>query len=189
MLIFNVPYKIKKSIPQFILDVLTDKIVLAGGAARAIFTKEPIHDFDLFVNTDQEVYDLEKYFIGLNGTLKFKCPKNELTTVVVQDAKIQIIKVAQFKNIDELLDSFDFTVCLFATNGSQLFVLHQEVLRHAKNKWLLLHKLTYPTATLKRTAKYIKYGYYATSKLYQDIVEKLWERDPNIKDTQLVYVD
>jgi hypothetical protein len=189
MLEFKISLKRKKIIPNYIDYILNDECILGGGAARSIFTKEKINDYDLFPNSFKKMEEIKSYFLSLGATIKFECPEKKLISLMYKNEKIQLIKTQEYNNVYELLDSFDFTCTQFAYFNNILYVYKSDCLSDAKRKHLILHKLTYPAATIKRINKYVNYGYKTYPSLYSNIAKLIYDRTNTIKDSALVYID
>lgn len=164
------------------------KVWLAGGAARSIFTKEPINDYDIFFKDYLALLETKQSLEKIKECkLVFACKSNKLFTYKLHGIKIQLITHKFFKNEDELIDSFDFECTRFLTDGITLFTT-DIALSDAKRKKLRMHKLSYPAATIKRINKYISRGYTPVQGFYESIVDKIQE-NKEIIDSDLVYID
>lgn len=186
---FKISQKRKYMIPSYIDYILSEDSILAGGAARSLFTRDKINDFDIFPKSIKKMEELKQYFVGLGAVVKFECPEKKLISLTYNKNKIQIIYTDSFSNVEELLDKFDFTCTQFAYYNNKLYVYNINCLSEAKRKHLILHKLTYPAATIKRIHKYLNYGYKAYPSLYTNISKLIYDRSNTIKDSQLVYID
>lgn len=156
--------------------------LLAGGAIRrAILGDNLDSDFDFFfedtAGSDKFVVDLTKEVQG-GGAKVSEIYKNDynisftISGLVMKlgngletspiTAKIQIITIVQPQSAQELLDSFDFTICQFATDFTNLYC-GDTALFDAGRRRLVVNKITYPVASLRRMFKYADQGFYACS--------------------------
>lgn len=136
------------------------QVWIAGGAIRASLMGEPIADYDLFFS-DQDAMERTKDRITEMGlTLVFSCPQGELFTYKGSGQKVQLICKRLYASPAELIDTFDLTPAMFAYDGLRI-VTTRDAIRHARNRDIHIHRLTYPVATLSRIARYQRKGYYA----------------------------
>lgn len=130
-------------------------VVIAGGAVRDhIMGKKP-KDYDLFLlktNFSKEniakIAEIVRDLPIIEGII----PEHQsepflIKTVLWKGATIQIM-CTPFENITDLLESFDWNVCLFAYDGQEW--IRTEVRHITAGESLKLQKITYPLATLRR---------------------------------------
>lgn len=150
---------------------------IAGGAVRAYLTNQPITtDYDLF-------FDNEDHFNEVTKDLRVVY-NNEMMSVFKPDGlHIQAMKI--YLPIEELLDSFDFTICQFALRDG---IIHttQEALLDLGRKALVPHKITYPIASYRRSVKYQGYGFKMCKGSVTDFLEQI--SNTNLY-TDTVYID
>lgn len=164
--------------------------VLAGGAVRDCLYGRTPTDYDIFFITTSYIdqiglTDLEQRIANVSNRLMnagarkvFECPENMLTTFDLNGTKVQLINrmKAPYRGVKELFDSFDFHVCQFAFYGNSVY-LTREAVKSMMTKRLTLHKLTYPSATINRLAKYKDKGFF-TGECIGDIVDTLGQVTP-----------
>ena len=127
---------------------------LAGGAIRRALMGKPPADFDFFF-ASQEQYDEVYAKLGEpRYTNKFNA------TFDVEGMKVQIIMHKFFADVDELIDSFDYTICQFVWDGEGLHY-PSVALIDAINERLVVHKITYGISSMRRLIKYTSQGYHA----------------------------
>lgn len=73
-------------------------------------------------------------------------------------ATIQIIKRQYYQTVGALLGDFDFTVCMFATDGTQIAYFPQGLI-DAKNMNLRIHRIHKDSILVHRFYKYLANGY------------------------------
>jgi hypothetical protein len=135
--------------------------VIAGGAAARFYQKKNIEHEDVDIWFETEEYfkfykDNIKNFV--DSVLNTMNTANAVTYDVIickKQYKIQLIK-RFYPTTEELLDSFDISVCQVATDGEQWF-LGQHFAKDLKNHKLRVVK--YHSTLLKRLFKYWSYGY------------------------------
>lgn len=86
--------------------------------------------------------------------------------------KIQAIKKYYPKNLQELFESFDFTVCQFATDGTHM-VATKEAIEDCEKKTLNVIKNTTRNITPLRITKYAAYGFTPSNDMMKDVIESL----------------
>lgn len=183
--------RLARNFPSVITDILHifyGDLILAGGSLRSYLNSEPVDDYDLFL-FDSDKFDIVKnYLVKYGFRIKFECPEKKLLTLKHRNIKIQIISGLQVNNVENLLDSFDITVCQLATDGLYLFVYNKQVLKDLKNKHINFHKLQYPAATLGRILKYNKKGYILTPDAKIKFIDMIKNNQSEINGS-LVYID
>ncbi len=140
---------------------------VAGGAVRSVFASEKISDFDIFF-PDKSAFgaccnDLAKE-CDCDGHFKYNFTKTDSAWSYFTDRKqhFQLI-CAAFGNIEEILNSFDFTICMGAwipqTRIGE-FVFGEHFMKHIAQRRLCFNvNAEYPIASLWRLMKYTERGY------------------------------
>jgi hypothetical protein len=90
--------------------------------------------------------------------------------------KIQAIKRYFVNNINELFQSFDFTVTQFATDGN-IMVTTRQALQDCEEKRLQMIKGTSRPVNALRTIKYTAYGFEPIDTLMEEVVTALANGD------------
>lgn len=189
--------------PSIINDTLQffNNIVLAGGSLRCIFDKTTVDDYDLFPlnvpenKREQYINKLEKHFHFYNFKTVFKCPEHKLLSVKHRGIKIQVVLNDEIETVEELLNSFDFTVTQFAWHNNRFYTTRQSI-KDAKNKSLRLvcDDVPYPVASLNRIHKYLNRGYrggYNENNIVVLLSERILRLTPDeiAKNSMRVYID
>lgn len=130
----------------------------------------------VFVEHEKSTDDVDNFFVRI-----IQEDKPELTY------KIQLIKKIFFKDAANLIDSFDFTICQFATDGEDLLCGDFSLWDLARKR-LVVHKITYPVSSIRRLIKYTKQGFYVCNGAINDLLQKVVET-PSILETRFQYVD
>jgi hypothetical protein len=110
-----------------------------------------------------------------------------MTTLRLGSEKIQLIKLVTYDSVEDILQSFDFTACMAATDGISIWFTTSFV-KDVKRRELRLNKLSYPIATLKRFAKYVVKGYNA-KKFAAEYVESVRSTDFSENALEREYID
>ena len=199
----------KVKIPPFALEFISDGCWLCGGSMRTFFdTESVINDLDFFFKSNEYLDAFKRQLQILNTTDDFEvetvfvCPKGELTTYMISyfcdvtgtffRVKVQAITKFFYKDIEEALDSFDFTVCqagMYVTaKGHISFIFNQRFAKDVRNKQLMLNKVTFPIATLRRLSKYVGYGFYDSKVCLMQLYEEIRMFNPE-GDSLELYMD
>lgn len=138
---------------------------IAGGAPLKWYQGEPVRDsdIDVFCRSPQQAQKLlEK--IKSYGRFHVKCQTENAITIEHYNKDnystrwtIQIITKRFFKNIQEVIDSFDITVCEIATCGDE-WIMNPQTARDIRER-ILRFKTPLQSDSPKRLTKYWTYGY------------------------------
>lgn len=148
-----------------------DKFWIAGGAIRRTITNQPLEtDVDYFFKRDALDYDFKGHLLDMlgksveilrqtdiNTTYKVNYLNNENQR---KEIKIQEIFVNGYDSPEELLKSFDFTICQFAYDGENLYAGDYSF-HDLGRKRIVINNITYPVSSMRRLIKYTQQGYYA----------------------------
>lgn len=182
-----------------IMRKVPSKVFLAGGAIRTLISTDEEFDaektdIDLFFFSPDELNIVKEFLENKTNYHKvFQCPEGKLASYVFLNGeepkwKIQCISVSYYDDLKEVIDSFDFTCTQFGTDW-EVGLMGETSEKDVMNKHLVFHKVTYPSSTLRRMMKYSRKGYHMEENDFQHFVSILWNRDPQITDEKLVYVD
>lgn len=130
---------------------------VAGGSVRDYFMGIPIRtDYDLFFH-DEDEYNLAKsHFLENNGEIKWESKNG--CKIRYNDRLYDLVKKTFYKNPQEAIDSFDFTVSMFAVDTEKVYFGETSFIDLAKRQ-LIINKITYPASTLSRAFRYYKKGF------------------------------
>lgn len=145
---------------------------IAGGAVRDYFMDKKIQaDCDIFFPNSNEFEKAKNFFIKNNAEVKWE--SNNGMKVMYNNNVYDLVKV-YYNNPQETIDSFDFTVCMFAVDTDRLYC-GESSFEDLKKRQLIIHKITFPESSLKRAFRYYKRGFTMAvkeiSKLYSNIKE------------------
>jgi len=205
------PYKIKQGFvrryvrkdihPNFIdlfEEIKSVGGIVCGGFARWAFSmrkdsSEPT-DIDVYCRT-KEIYDrLHSWFVSNDFKIK---AENELCVMYINPIvkykilpPVQLIKpmkdarIVTTGTVEEILDSFDFTVCRCAITTPKTGIVDANYEHDEKNKILRIMNIHCPISSSIRFAKYYKKGYsvppFEILKLFMDWDERTDEYRLNI---------
>jgi hypothetical protein len=148
---------------------------IAGGAALRWWQGQPVGDSDIDVfcaNAKQAADIVERIKEYGRWTRKFESD-NAITLGywskkdVSKIWTIQIIKRRYFNNLQEVIDSFDMTVCEIGTGGNE-WLLNKHTAKDIRERNLRMKHPLQPDA-LKRLVKYWTYGYRPVEGVLEDV--------------------
>lgn len=133
---------------------------VAGGAIRKIATNDhtiDTSDIDIFCPSKEVMSWVMDYFD--KKTIFESSNSNGIYTYKHKDViyKIQIVRYFFYKSVEELLDSFDFTATMFASDGN-VIVHTQQALLDSQLKRLAFNRIQEKPKPV-RLFKYAKKGF------------------------------
>lgn len=192
------------AIDSTVADALIDNegLILAGGAVRDTLFGTEISDYDLFLTNEANLTEIADFFANQGFGLVFACPLGHLFTYMKGEdfkkpeecVKVQIICKRRYIDVEDLINSFDFSATYFAMLWNddetqyEVYTDHRAI-KDVRKKQLSLVNLEYPSSTLNRLYKYRNKGYY-TGHIIKEIVARIVEMggayDP---ENDTLYVD
>lgn len=157
-------YLINENIPASMQNKFAEnRCVLAGGAIRSVFAREPINDIDIYFKNSLFAANLIKFLDEKNYLGRIFETSNAITYKNENGPNIQLIihPLMMLDDVHDLINSFDYTICMGAYDFSEdEFILHDRFLEHLARKELYYNiKARYPIASLFRLHKFLKRGY------------------------------
>lgn len=162
---------------------------LVGGALRrSILNKEIDSDLDIvFSSVEQrDKFHVELTSLGFIPTERGT--NTDWTHTDIKNVKVQSIYLRYYNNAEEILDSFDFTICQFAFDGSFLYC-GEFALFDLANKRLVPHRITYPSASLRRIIKYVNQGFYMCSGSATEFLRQVLRNPSSVLDQTILSMD
>lgn len=174
---------------------------IAGGAVRRTIMKQDLEsDFDFFfIDEAQKDQFVDQLVNEFGAALKSQNETNALYILPSQmvgeedpktylpEMKIQVINFRYFQSPEELIDSFDYTICQFAYNGEEL-IMGEFSLWDAAKKVLVPHKLSFATSSLRRMLKYTKQGFTICAGGLSNFLEQV-VNNPSVIQSDTLYID
>ena len=143
---------------RFLGAMLNSNGYLAGGAVRAVFTSEPVKDFDIFFRSRE---DFDRCLEAIGSTPDDSVTFTQTDTAWTHnDGKMlyQLI-CAEFGEPAEVIKKFDFTCCMAAWTGKE-FILDDLFLKHCAQRRLVFNpNAGYPICSAWRAIKFVKRGW------------------------------
>lgn len=137
---------------------------LAGGALRRTLLGKALEsDLDFFFRDAEQLAEFARALearglVLVRETEHHLHYRGDAGDGVPRD--YQLIRFQFYTHAHAVIDSFDFTLCQFVTDGN-LLTCGPTSLWDAARKRLVLHRLTFPVSTMRRLLKYQKQGFYA----------------------------
>ena len=104
-----------------------------------------------------------------------------------EQVKLDLIHFRYYETAEDLINSFDFTICQLVTDGDDLITDEFSLWDIGRNK-LAIHNVTYGVSTIRRLIKYTKQGFTACSGTFADILERCI-KDPSVVNKETEYID
>jgi len=136
---------------------------VAGGALRrTLLGQEPESDFDLFFRDKDQLADCKTLLESMGFTQRKETEHHVHFTGMLagKERDVQLIRFAYYAIAQEVIESFDFTICQFAFDGETLYC-GDYALWDLGRKRLAINKITFPLSTMRRVLKYTRQGFNA----------------------------
>lgn len=146
---------------------------IAGGAGRRLYENDKLQfsDIDVFFPNEEMMQWATNLFEGRRNDKSIWSPFKIIerrdgpmsVTFIIQSADdqrrypIQFVKKKFFASMEELLDDFDFTLCMWGTDGVNLYYDHRAPIDLA-SRTLVLHQFP-KRPKPNRLAKYVTQGF------------------------------
>jgi hypothetical protein len=156
---------------------------IAGGCFRNIFNNEPIKDIDIFFEKECHMEVAREIF---KNSSEYKLAYETANAIAFEDIEtrliIELVK-KRFGKPEDILKSFDFTICQFALyyeddefgfSDTYKVWFHEKYFEHLHLKKLVMECIPQnPVSTFDRLFRYTKYGYKVSRELKGQIINEL----------------
>ena len=134
---------------------------VAGGCILRWVAGEPLTgDIDLFFRDEAQYRQTcEPMVLNASRVQHTKFASSFDIMLDGEDTTIQAIRYKFFANLDEVLDSFDFTICQLGFDGSHI-VHSKPALEDIQDKQIRINRVVNSSNLLLRIAKYAARGYH-----------------------------
>ena len=164
---------------------------IAGGALRrTLLGQEPESDFDFFFRDADQLEGFVTELVSA-GMIKVRETQHHVHyrgRVGGMDRDIQCIRFAFYKSAEEVIESFDYTLCMFAFDGETLTAGEYSLWDLGRGR-LAVHKLTYPVASMRRLIKYTSQGFKACKGALSAILQQTARSPALLEQIDVEYVD
>lgn len=176
-----------------IMDAIQGDAWCAGGAIRRTISGQPLDgDFDFFFRS-KDHFDAWAGHLPSTLHLVRETDHHKHWRGIVADSEIpvdiQAIKFRFYDNAEEVIDSFDYTITMFALTPDRQLITTPYALWDLGRKRLKIHKITYPVATMRRMLKYARQGYTACSGCMSAILRGTANSPEAMSQLDIEYVD
>lgn len=154
------------------------KCFIAGGTITSLFTNNKINDLDIYFRDEEScIKFVTECWEDSKDWINMLTKKSILMRI--DDKEIQVIHFKFFKTVQEIFDTFDFTVCMGAFDfETEQFVLHDEFLKHNSQRIIKFNKNTaFPIVSLLRVHKYNNKNYSISKPEFLRIIIKCMDLD------------
>lgn len=154
--------KLKSLLSKQLYNLLKKhELIIAGGTITSLFTGNEINDLDIYGRCNSDVYSFAKSAIEDGSWVISHTHKATMFNYKDSPVPLQLIHYQCFKDIDELFNSFDFTVCMGAYDfKTEEFIFHPDFLKHNSQRILKFNSGTdFPIVSALRAQKYEDKGY------------------------------
>jgi hypothetical protein len=135
---------------------------VAGGAVRRTLAGKGVSDsdVDLFFASAEQLASCRAALEAKGGKQKRESEHNIEYAVAIGESeyRVQFIRISFYSSPEAVIDSFDFTICQFVTDGKDV-ICGPYSLWDLSRKRLVVHKITYAVASMRRALKYAGQGF------------------------------
>jgi hypothetical protein len=163
---------------------------IAGGAIRRTLQQQPLEsDVDYFFRDADQRKAFGEGMLERRGWIISE--KEHATTYGINHEHgtviVQAVSMGYYRTLEDVLDSFDFTITQFGFDGNDL-VCGPCSLWDLARKRLALHRLTFGVSTVRRLIKYTRQGFTACGGVLASILEETVAH-PEVINREVTYVD
>lgn len=136
------------------------EVILAGSAINSLFTNSEIHDLDLYFKSKEDLFKFVYKIYNYISSTRCHITDKSLT-FKFNDIPIQCIHFEYFDNIQDLFESFDFTICMGAFDfKTKNFIFNKSFFKDNTSKKIVVNnKTAFPIVSGIRLEKYFNKGY------------------------------
>jgi hypothetical protein len=104
--------------------------------------------------------------------------------------RVQLIKVSFYADLEAVLGSFDFTLCQLGWEPkTDDFICGDTSLYDIANKRIVMNKLQFPVASLRRIIKYTNQGFWACQGAMTEFLTMVQKHDKDVSQETVRYFD
>lgn len=143
---------------------------IAGGAIRRAIMRKPANesDIDLFFKTEKQMLETQEKLLKYGYVKSLETEHSAFFELREYPSylsgrlftKINLVFIDYYDGPEDVINTFDYTICQFATDLKTL-VCGPYSLFDLANRRLRIHEIIYPNASLRRMVKYGKQGFTA----------------------------
>lgn len=179
-----------KNTPGITFDLEKGPWLCGGAVRRFLSNTEDEGDYDIFFKDAASFNLLKEKFKG------HIVNENKFNVAIEREGyKIQLVQFPKPENnsMFDVLDSFDFSLCMVGTDGNNIFYSIEPETEHNSlnnilDKRIVVNKITYGNSSMRRIFKYIKQGYFMCDGSISTFLNKIAET-PDIINEEIKYID
>lgn len=166
---------------------------IAGGAIRRTLQADKLEsDIDYFFRDEGQLKGFSERIVS-QGFSKLRETDHHIhyrgkLPGEDKERDVQAIKMAFYRDAASVIDSFDFTICMFAFDGTQL-TSGEHSLWDLGRKRLAVHKITYPTASVRRMLKYGRQGFTVCNGAITELLRQTASSPEAMARLNIFYID
>lgn len=179
--------KVMRYFTGILLPLFRSKIVfyICGGSILSYLKQTPINDIDLFFPNEKNLILAKEKLIKMGFECRFE---NEIVCNLHKGKiKAQLCKI-KYGSLEEILSTFDFTVCCVAINRNML-ICHNDFWKDFHNNKLNFNNLDKPRNSLIRIPKYIRKGFNIGYRSLHLLANAIQAEKPQAKPITLFFAD
>lgn len=166
---------------------------LAGGALRRTIAAAPLEsDFDFFFASQEQ---MTAFTAQLSGKALSKTKETEhheqwegYLSEIDRRVVVQCIKFQFYQLAEDVIGSFDFTICQFAYDGDSIYA-SDYAMWDLGRKRLAINKITFPVSSMRRLLKYARQGFTACDGCLASLATAIAENPALADNLHIKYVD
>ena len=158
----------KYKVFKYVVDLVKrwPGVWLAGGSIRRVLADEDLDsDWDFFFK-DEIRCEGFKYFLLTNNDFTITELEHREKNISIKlllnkieaEVHFQLINFKYYENLTKVLDSFDYSICMFGTDGYTL-EYGDKSMDDIRDKSMSVHTISLPISSVRRLLKYGRQGY------------------------------
>lgn len=167
----------KNKIKAYLGDSLYDALklyncIIAGGMITSLFCNRGINDVDVYFRSYEDLGDFIREQVAGNSDMWIIAKTEKALLFKNDDIEVQLICFSTFDNVQDLFNTFDFTVCMAAYDfKTEEFVFTDNYFKHNSQRLLVFNdKTAFPICSALRVEKYKDKGYTISKNEYLRII-------------------
>ncbi len=191
-----------------LLEFLPTGVIIAGGFMTSLIESEKdSKDIDFFFTSKEAFCEFTNYILDQKAVKADGCWALEgyklkegtslsninsyryLTFTHPNRPELQLLRMVWYEDAAHVIDTFDLTVAQFAVEGNGKLTYNPLSFLDISRKRICLHRLQFPSSTLRRIIKYSKKGFYACPGSLANICQQIKDFQGPVDANDVVYVD
>lgn len=166
---------------------------LGGGSLRRTVSNMPLEsDFDFFFSDQDQIGRFTSALPSLGLSKKKETQHHEqwegYIPAIERMVVLQCIKFQYYKTAQEVIDSFDFSICQFSYDGENVYCSDYALWDLGRRR-LAVNKITFPVSSMRRLLKYTRQGFTACDGCLAALSLAIAENPQLADNMNVAYVD